>query len=92
MSNKFTKEIVDVLNELLGDMNCAFRYELDTNDISGNPHVRIVPMSNQFVESYVFNLTKDYYEWLENLCKSKWGITLSYNNTRSTLWSKEGWK
>lgn len=95
MSNKFTNEMVDVLNELLGDMYCAFRYKLVTSDLSGNvltnPHIQIVPVSDRFIESCIFNLSKGYYDWLETTCKDRWGITLGYNNTKSIIWSNEGW-
>lgn len=95
MSKKFTNEMVDILNELLGDMFCGFRFELVTKDLEGdilsNPHMHIVPISSRFIESYIFNLANSFYEWLETTCKTRWGITVIYNNTRSCIWSKDGW-
>ena len=93
---KITNEMVDILNELLGDMFCAFRFELVTKDLKGNilsnPHMHIIPISNRFIESYIFNLTKNFYEWLETTCKTQWGITLNYNNMKNVIWSEDGWE
>lgn len=93
MSKKITKEMVDILNEMLSDMNCIFRYELDAidGDAFDNPHMNIVLVSDKFVDSYIVNLSKNYLNWLETTFKERWGITLCYNNTGSVIWSKEGW-
>ena len=95
MAKKFTCEMVDILNEMLGDKCCAFRFELVTrdrnNDVLENPHIRIIPVFSTFISSCIFNLTNQFYDWLERFCKDRWNVTLSYNNTRSVIWTEEGW-
>ena len=92
MTNKFTCEMVDILNEILSDKHCAFKFELVTKDSKDNtlenPHISIVPLFNTFISSCIFNLTAQFYDWLEKLCKDKWNISLYYINTRSVIWAE----
>jgi hypothetical protein len=87
--------MVDILNEMLGDKRCAFRFELVTrdrnNDVLENLHIKIIPVFSTFISSCIFNLTNQFYDWLERFCKDRWNVTLSYNNTRSVIWTEEGW-
>ena len=43
------------------------------------------------VDSFIINPTKDFFNWLELWFKTK-GIELNYNNDRSIMWSKNGWR
>lgn len=89
MSKQFTQDKVDVINTWLESEGASFRYVLCEEGF--NSHIKIVPISNKFIDSYIFNLTHSYYDFLEKFCKEKFGITLSYNNTRNIIWSEEGW-
>ena len=89
MSRRFTQDKVDAINAWLESEDVSFRYILCEEGF--NPHIKIVPIRNKFIDSYIFNLTPKYYVCLENFCKEKFGITLSYNNTRNIIWSEEGW-
>ena len=46
--------------------------------------------SLKYIDSFIINPTNEFYDWLELWFKIK-GIELSYNNTRSIIWSKSGW-
>ena len=95
MKKCFNQEMVDTINNSLQLLDCSFRYVLVKEDLSGNilsnPHIEIVPLSIKFIENYIFNLSKSYYEWLEKFCKDNFDITLSYNNSKNVIWSNEGW-
>jgi hypothetical protein len=94
MIKKFTKEMTDILNEMLSDKWCIIRFKLETKDINGeelyNPHLKIVPAIETFIDSYIFNLNERFYIWLEQFCKDRWNVTLSYNNTKNIIWTNEG--
>jgi len=94
MRKTFTEEITNELNKQLEVLNCAFRFKLVTEEYGErlyNPHIEISLTNNYFVNSFVLNLTNKFYKWLEQLCEDNWNIHLSYNNTRSIIWAKEGW-
>ncbi len=89
MNKRFTQDKVDAINAWLESEDVSFRYILCEEGF--NPHIKIVPIRNKFIDSYIFNLTPKYYACLENFCKEKFDITLSYNNTKNIIWSNEGW-
>ena len=87
---KITREMVMELNNELANKGCSFRYEYDEAGYLGNPHMKIVLPSMNYVNHFYISLTKEFYDWLNLWFKIK-GIELSYNNDRSILWSKSGW-
>lgn len=89
MNKRFTQDKVDAINAWLESEDVSFRYILFEEGF--NPHIKVVPIRDKFIDSYIFNLTPKYYDCLENFCKEKFDITLSYNNTKNIIWSNEGW-
>lgn len=85
---KITEEMVKEFNQSLQVMNCSFRLVLRSG-ISGNNNCDIVIANDMFIQSCILNLTDKFYETLENFF-TKYGIELTYNNTGSTFWSKNG--
>lgn len=81
---KITNEMVDNFNNLITE--CSFK--LKFNDEFSNPTCEIVPKNNKYIDSSIINLTNEFYQILENFFKSFYSIELSYNNTRSSFWSK----
>ena len=84
-----TREMVDELNRELGNMGCAFRYEF-FNDVH-NPTIKITLLNTKHIDSFIVNITDEFYEWLSFWFGAK-GIQLSCNNTRDIMWSKTGWQ
>ena len=87
---KITREMIVELNNELVNKGCSFRYEYDEAGYSGNPHMKIVLPSMNYVNSFYINVTMEFFDWLMLWFNVK-GIELSYNNDRSILWSKSGW-
>ena len=87
---KFTQEIVADLNHELSAKGCSFRFQLQ-KEITDNPSIEIVLPSMNGIDSFILNITDEFFEWLQTWCKINYGIILSCNNTRSTMWSKNGW-
>ena len=85
---KITEEMVKEFNQSLKTMNCSFRLAL-RGGINGNNNCDIIIANDMFIQSCILNLTDKFYETLENFF-TKYGIELSYNNTGSTFWSKNG--
>ena len=84
---KITEEMVTDFNQTLENLNCSFRLKF-LGGIYVN-ECQIVPSSDMFIQSSIINLTNEFYKILEEFF-SKRGIELSYNNTGSTFWSKNG--
>lgn len=87
---KITKEMVMELNNELAVMGCPFRYKYQDCFMSGNSQIEIILPNLYYVDSFSINPTKEFFSWLELWFKIK-GIELSYNNTKSIIWSKNGW-
>ena len=85
---KITSEMLDELNKELENMNLSFRYKF--NDYGLNPSITITPINMSCIDSFILNVTNEFYAWLEVWFKNR-GIELIHNNTRSTFWSKNGW-
>lgn len=85
---KITEEMVKEFNQALKTMNYSFRLAL-RNGINGNNNCDIIIANDMFIQSCILNMTDDFYEILESFF-SKYGIELSYNNTGTTFWSKNG--
>ena len=88
---KITNEMVVELNNELANKGYPFRYEYSKIADSGNPHIKITLPNMNGVDSFIINPTKDFFNWLELWFKTK-GIELNYNNDRSIMWSKNGWR
>lgn len=87
---KITRDMVTVLNKELSDMGCSFEFYYDEYGMTGNPYIKIKPISTKFIDSYTLNLTKDFYDYLADFFLER-GIELSGNNDGSIMWSKNGW-
>ncbi len=85
-----TEEMVTDFNQTLENLNCSFRLKFQ-NGVCGNSDCEIVPSNNMFIQSSIINLTDEFYKVLEGFFNKR-GIELSYNNTGSIFWSKDGWK
>lgn len=85
--NDITKEMIDELNKALETMSLGIRIKLEERLFIEGHACDIILANNFFIESYILNLSDEFYEMLEKFFK-KYGITLSYNNNRSTFWSK----
>ena len=87
---RITEDMVTVFNQTLENLNCSFKLELEKNCVTGNPSCDIVPSNDKFIQSSIINLTDEFYEILNDFFNKR-GIELSYNNTGSCFWSKNGW-
>lgn len=87
---KITKEMVIELNNELANRGCSFRFEYGGEEFGKNPNINIIPCSMVYIDSYIINPTQEFFDWLELWFKLK-GITLGFNNTRSIVWSMDGW-
>lgn len=85
---KITRKMVMELNNELAVKGCPFRYKLQ---FMGNEFtsVMITLPNMNCVDSFVINVTEEFYEWLDMWFKTKYNIELNYNNTGSAFWSKE---
>ena len=89
---KITEDMVIVFNQTLENLGCSFKLQYDDKALGfGNPSCEIVPTSNMFIQSSIINVTDEFYNILDDFF-AKRGIELTYNNTGSILWSKDGWK
>ncbi len=86
---KITSNMVDEFNKTLENLQCGFKLSLDES--YKNPTCYIVPLSDRFIDSFILNLTKDFFEILDEYFNKK-GIVLRYNNTRSCFWSTSGFE
>lgn len=87
---KITEKMVMELNNELANKGCPFRYEYDNDGYTGNPHMILTLVSMNFVNSFILNLSAEYYKWLTLWFETR-GIELSFNNDGSIFWSKNGW-
>ena len=87
---RITEDMVIIFNQTLENLDCSFKLDFRKTSVPGNTSCEIVPANNRFIHSSIINLTDEFYETLENFFKKK-GIELSYNNTGSIFWSKNGW-
>lgn len=88
---KITREMVVELNKELANKHCSFRFNFQgENEYSCNTQMEITLPSLKYVNSFIINPNEEFYDWLELWFKLK-GIELSYNNTRTIIWSKSGW-
>ena len=87
---KITTKMVHEFNSILCSDGAVFRIWLKDGTY-GNPSAEIVPANNKYIDSYIINPTKEFYSLLEDFFEEK-GIELTYNNTRTTFWSVNGWE
>jgi hypothetical protein len=87
---KITREMTIELNSELAAMGCSFRY--DYIDDERNPKIIITLPSEKYVNSFIINVTREFYDWLELWFKTKGIDELFYNNDGSVIWSKSGWR
>ena len=87
---KISREMVVELNHELANKGCPFRFKFTSNYGNSNPQMEITLPSLKYIDSFIINPNNEFYDWLELWFKIK-GIELSYNNTRSIIWSKSGW-
>lgn len=87
---KITDAMVYELNECLEHKGCPFRYKYNDSIVDGNPCMQITLPRMFYVDSFIINPTKEFFEWLEGWFM-QYGIELSCNNDGSIIWSKNGW-
>lgn len=86
---KITEEMTIKLNEELKVMNVPFRFKYANR--TGNPHIEITLPSMNYVDTFIINPTKEFYDWLKIWFKTNENIELDSNNTGSIMWSTTGW-
>ena len=84
---KITVEMVHEFNRVLNSLGCSFCLEYD--DRTNNQECTIIPVSMLFIDSYIINCDKGFYQLLNDFFAKK-GIELTYNNTANIFWSKSG--
>ena len=85
---KLTKELIEQLNVVLKDFGVGFEYKFTDEPIA--PKARIEVIDNKgFVESSIINCTEPYFNWLEKWFKENYDIEITYNNTRTIIWSDD---
>lgn len=87
---RITEEMVTDFNKTLENLDCSFRLKFKSG-VCRNSECEIVPSNDMFIQNSIINLTEEFYKVLEDFFNKR-GIKLSYNNTGSTFWSKDGWK
>ena len=87
---KITLKMVHEFNSILSSDGAVFRIELQNGTLN-NPIATIVTANDKYIESYIINPSREFYSLLDDFFKEK-GIELTYNNTKSTFWSKSGWE
>lgn len=85
---RITEQMTDELNTILASMGCSFKFNFSEGVL--NNQIEVVPMNSQFIDSSIINLTKECYGFIEHFFKGKGIEELSYNNTGSIIWSKNG--
>lgn len=90
---KITQEMVNEFNESLEMLQCSFRIKINYqySDWEVNPTCSIIPSNDMYIDSTVFNMSKDFYTMLENFFETKGIKELAYNNTGSTFWARFGY-
>ena len=80
-----TKELVMELNMELAAKGCPFRYEY--RNYPPTPDMRITLTSMNGVDSFIINVTSEFFEWLEMWLKLKLpGFKPKCNNTGNIIW------
>lgn len=86
---KITKEMVNELNSKLEENGSVVIFEFkDDGPHSLNPMIKLRLKNMTFVESFVLNMTKEFYNYVGNFF-AKYNIELDYNNTYSVAWSND---
>lgn len=88
---RITKEMVIEFNQKLEDLGCSFKLSHEKIGQTENYECKIVPASDLYIKDANIGLTKEFYEMMEKFFKSKGVNELSYNNTWSAFFSKDGW-
>ena len=80
-----TVKLVNELNNELAAKGCVFRYKFEIYDCTKHPQLHLVLVNSTYVESFIINPTKEYFDWLILWFKIR-GITISGNNDGTILW------
>lgn len=88
---RITEEMVVKLNRELLQIGCCFTFEFCAFGMLGNTKIELVPLNDKFIHSSIINPTDEFYSYLENFFKQEGIEELSYNNTGSIIWAKNGW-
>ena len=84
---KITREMVAELNNELEIRSCPFRYKYKDEEYI--PKIEItLPNMNNWVDSFIINVSSEFFDWLNSWFKTKYDIELNCNNTGSILWAK----
>lgn len=89
---KITKGMVEHLNDTLKEFGVGFMYKM-SGENSRSPVITITVVDPvgflHPVYTSIINCSDTYYEWLDKWFLNNYGITLTYNNTRSCCWSDD---
>ena len=83
---KITREMVTELNNELEIRSCPFRYKYKDEEYI--PKIEITLPNMNYVDSFIINVSSEFFDWLNSWFKTKYGIELNCNNTGSILWTK----
>lgn len=82
---KITQDMIVVFNLNMENDESILRIE-EWNGMENS--FQIVACSNVYLDSFILNPNKDFYDTLELFFKER-GITLTYNNTKNIFWPAE---
>lgn len=88
----FMKKVINTLNEMLNQLRCNVLFTKDSiSDRTTNAYCYDIKLANsKFMDSYILNMTDDFYRIIENAF-TKFDLKFSYNNTRSCVFlNKKG--
>ena len=95
-TNSFTVDLdfVYELNKALEPYDCSFKFTLSVGTTEKADAVKIVPKSFMFLNdddnhgNTVFDISKEFYIWFEQLVKDKYNAEVSWNSTKNICWIK----
>ena len=85
---KLTKGIIEHLNIVLKGFRVGFKYKFTNEPIAPKARIEVIDAKG-FVESSIINCTDVYFEWLEKWFKENYDIEITYNNTKTIIWSND---
>lgn len=85
MHNGITTDMLNELNHYLSMSGCCFKYT-SINGPCNDLTVEIVPISRQYIKSFILNITQDFRQCLIEFFNNK-GVKIEFNNDGSIFWA-----